>query len=398
MLTKEYIALENVYGANNYNPLPVVLGRGKGCKVWDVEGKEYLDFLAGYSALNFGHSHPRIVAAAHAQLDTLNVVSRAFRAVEWIKFAEKACKYFGAHKILPMNTGAEGVETAIKIVRKWGHTVKGVEDGKQEIIVFDGNFHGRTTTVISFSPNYQYYHGFGPLTPGFKMVKFGDTAAFRAAITPNTVATLAEFIQGEGGMRLPSYDAYWQEVKKECEKNNLIFIGDEVQTGMGRTGKLLAEEHFKMKADLTILGKSLGGGILPISAVLDRRGGIMDVLMPGDHGSTFGGNPLACAVASEAINTLEDEKLIHHSDILGTMMRNVLANRMLPHVVDIRGKGLTTGMELSIRARPICLKLLEKGIIAYYTKENILRLTPPLVITDEQLYQAIDAISAVLKE
>lgn len=396
---KDFIDIEIKYGANNYDPLPVVLEFGDGVYVWDIERHRYLDFLSAYSVQNFGHNHPRILAKVINHLNCLkiNVSSRAFRAKDWILFAEKICKFFDAKMVLPMNSGAEGVEVAIKIARKWGNIVKGIKDGQQKIIVCDGNFHGRTITIISFSPNKQYRNGFGPLTPGFISIPFGNIEAFKEVMnTKGVVAFLVEPIQGEGGMNVPSMD-YFKKIKDLCWKKNIILILDEIQTGMGRTGNNLAEEWFGIMADITILGKALGGGILPISVVLDRRGDIMSVLEPGDHGSTFGGNSLACAVGSESLDILKEENLAEKAKYLGQFMRDLLGKIKSPLIKEVRGLGLANGLELTIPARPVCELLMKHGILCYYTKKNILRLTPPLIIKKDQIEDSVNSINCVLK-
>lgn len=410
MNTQEYIDLENKYVANIYNPMPVVLERGRGVYVWDVEGRRYIDCLAGYSCLSLGHNHPRIIQVAREQMEKgISVVSRAFREKDLVLFAEKICKQFGAERVLPMNSGAEAVETAIKVARKWGMIEKKIPDGAQKIIVCDGNFHGRTTTIISFSPNENYKKGFGPLTPGFYSIPYNNPEALESVIEYHTgcdtVAFLVEPLQGEGGMRVPSQN-YFNFVRELCDKYNILLILDEVQTGLGRTGSMLAEEHSGIKADITLLGKALGGGILPISVVLDRKGGILDVLQPGDHGSTFGGNPLACKVAMETLDIIEEENLVKNSFERGLQMREGLnriwaKNRLIK---DVRGLGLMTGVELTIPARPICEKLMKYGVLCYYTsqnhsqalKQNILRLTPPLIITKEEVEWVVEAVDRCL--
>lgn len=394
--TKKYIEIEDMYGANIYNPLPVVLDRGLGSTVWDIEGNKYIDFLSGYSALSLGHSHPDIIETTIRQLKTLNLTSRAFRTKVWTDFSEKICNYFGAKRVLPMNSGAEAVETAIKVARKWGHVVKSIPDGQQKIIVFEGNFHGRTTTVISFSSNHNFQHGFGPLTPGFVSVPFGDIKkVVKELLDPYVCAVLAEPIQGEGGMRVPP-PGFLEELKDVCKQTDTLLIMDEIQTGLGRTGYELASTGFQVKPDLVLLGKALGGGIMPISAVMDMRGDILAVLNPGDHGSTFGGNPLAAAIASTTLDIIRRDNLCTKAFVDGSLMRKSIASVRSPIVKEIRGRGLMTGVELTVQARPICLKLMELGVLCYYTKEKILRLTPPLVITEEELLFSLDKIKEVL--
>lgn len=394
--TNKYIEIEEMYGANIYAPLPVVLEWGVGSSVWDIEGKKYIDFLSGYSALSLGHSHPEIVETAIQQLQTLNLTSRAFRTKAWTDFAEKICNYFGAKKVLPMNSGAEAVETSIKVARKWGHVIKNIPDGDQQIIVFNGNFHGRTTTVISFSSNYNYQHGFGPLTSGFISVPFGDIEAVKHELRRNVCAVLVEPIQGEGGMRVPP-DGFLEELEIRCYQSNTLLIADEIQTGLGRTGYALASQGYHVRPDLVLLGKALGGGILPISVVMDMRGDILTVLNPGDHGSTFGGNPLAAAIASTTLDIIHRDNLCSRSLTNGIIMQNFIKDINSPIVKEIRGRGLMIGVELTVKARPVCLELMELGVLCYYTKENILRLTPPLVITEAELFFTLNKIKEVLK-
>lgn len=409
MNTKDYIDLETKYVANIYNPMPVVLERGRGVYVWDVEGNRYIDCLAGYSSLSLGHNHPQIIEVMVDQMKRgISVVSRVFRERDFILFAEKICKQFGAERVLPMNSGAEAVETAIKVARKWGMVKKGIQDGQQKIIVCDGNFHGRTTTVISFSPNENYRKGFGPLTPGFIRIPYNDVGRLETLLSEyqNVVAFLVEPVQGEGGMRVPLiYPNYFKEVRELCTKYNVLFILDEIQTGLGRTGYLLAEEWWDVTADITLLGKALGGGMLPISVVLDRKGGILEVLQPGDHGSTFGGNPLASRVAMETLDIISEENLCLNSRRMGSSMREQIIAIDSPLIKEVRGLGLMTGVELNVPARPICEKLMEQEVLCYYTsqrhneplKQNILRLTPPLIITEEEVNKVVDAISEVLR-
>jgi len=389
--------LEDQYGAHNYKPLDVVLTRGKGVWVWDVDGNKYLDCLAAYSAVNQGHCHPKIMQAMVKQAEKLTLTSRAFRNDQLGPFYKELCELTNSHKVLPMNSGAEAVETAIKTVRKWGYTVKGVPQDKAEIIVCDNNFHGRTISIVSFSTDENARAGFGPFTPGFKCVPFGDAAAFEAAITENTVAFLVEPIQGEAGVMIPP-DGYLKKAREICDRHNVVLILDEIQTGLGRTGKLLTEEYEGIEADLTIIGKALSGGFYPVSAVLSNTE-VMDVLQPGEHGSTFGGNPLACAVARAALKVLFDENLIENSYEQGKYFLDELKKISHPHIKEVRGRGLMLAIEFYPEvggARAYCDKLKEQGILAKDTHENIVRFAPPLVIKREEVDQILDAINKVL--
>lgn len=391
------IELEGQYGAHNYKPLPVVLTRGEGAYVWDVDGKRYLDMMSAYSAISHGHCHPRLVAALTEQAQRLAVPSRAFHSDKLGLFLQKLCQLTGQERVLVMNSGAEAVETAIKAARKWAYTVKGVAADQAEIIACEGNFHGRTTTIVSMSSEKQYKSGFGPLTPGFKLVPYGDAAALEAAITANTAAFIVEPIQGEAGIVIPPA-GYLKKCAEICRNHNVLFIADEIQTGLGRTGKLLACEHEGVKPDGLTMGKALGGGLLPVSAFLAKKE-VMDVFTPGDHGSTFGGSPLAAAVGLEALNVLVDEKLIEHSAVLGDYLFTQLKTIKSPLVTDVRGKGLFIGLAIDPRkapARAICMKLLDLGILSKETHETVVRLAPPLVITKEQINDAIEKIKSVL--
>ncbi|MEE4253544.1 MAG: ornithine--oxo-acid transaminase [Desulfuromusa sp.] len=397
MQQNEYIGLEDQYGAHNYKPLDVVLTRGKGVWVWDVDGNKYLDCLAAYSAVNQGHCHPKIMQAMVQQAEKLTLTSRAFRNDQLGPFYKELCELTNSHKVLPMNSGAEAVETAIKTVRKWGYTVKGVPEDKAEIIVCENNFHGRTISIVSFSTDENARAGFGPFTPGFKCVPFGDADAFEAAITENTVAFLVEPIQGEAGVMIPP-EGYLKKAREICDRHNVVLILDEIQTGLGRTGKLLTEEYEGIEADLTIIGKALSGGFYPVSAVLSNTE-VMDVLQPGEHGSTFGGNPLACAVARTALQVLFDEKLIENSYEQGKYFLNELKNISHPHIKEVRGRGLMLAIEFYPEvggARAYCNKLKEQGVLAKDTHENIVRFAPPLVIKREEVDLVLDAIKAVL--
>lgn len=399
MRTQEFIDLENQFGAHNYKPLDVVLCRGEGIWVWDVEGKKYLDCLAAYSAVNQGHCHPRILKALNEQAEQLTLVSRAFRTDQLGPFYKEICDLTRSHTVLPMNSGAEAVESAIKAVRKWGYEVKQVPDGQAEIIVCANNFHGRTLTLVGFSTEEQYKQGYAPFTPGFKIIPFGDSEALEKAITPNTVGFLVEPIQGEGGVIVPP-TGFLQEARRICDANNVILILDEIQTGLGRTGKLFAEEHEGIEADLTIIGKALSGGFYPISAVLSNKE-VLGVFKPGDHGSTFGGNPLACAVARAALKVLTEEKLIENSAEQGTYFMEQLQSIQSPHIKEIRGRGLMIGIELHPQAggaRRFCEALQTKGLLCKETHEHVLRIAPPLIIQKPEVDWALERISDTLSQ
>jgi len=395
--TADYIALEDAYGATNYRPLDVVLTRGAGVFVWDVEGRRYLDCLSSYSAANQGHCHPKILAALTEQAQRLTITSRAFRNDQLGLFYEELCALTHSHKMLPMNSGTEAVETALKIARKWGYEVKGVEQGAAEIVVARENFHGRTLAIVGFSSDPHTRHNFGPFAPGFKAVPFGDAAALAAAITENTVAVLLEPIQGEAGVIIPP-PGYLQQVRALCDASRTILILDEIQTGFGRTGKLLAEEHDGVVADLTLVGKALSGGFYPVSAVLSNRE-VMDVLKPGEHGSTFGGNPLACAVARAAIRVLIEEDMIANAAHQGEYLLSCLKAIASPQVKEVRGRGLMIAVELHAEAggaRRYAEALMARGILVKETHGNILRIMPPLVITRDQIDEALPQFEAVL--
>lgn len=391
---KELIELENSYGAHNYKPLDVVIERAEGCWVYDVEGKRYLDCLAAYSAVNQGHCHPKILASLIEQARKVTLTSRAFRNAQLPLFYKDLHELTGMEMALPMNSGAEAVETAVKAARKWGYTKKGIPDGKAEIIVCAGNFHGRTVTVISFSSDEQYRSGFGPLTPGFRIVPFGDAKALREAITPNTCAFLCEPIQGEAGIVIPP-DGYLREAAGICRENRVLFMLDEIQSGLGRTGKLFAYIHEGVQPDVLIVGKALGGGFYPVSAVLASKE-ILGVFGPGDHGSTFGGNPLACAVARTALQVLKEEKLVERSEELGGYFLAKLRNLRSPVVKEIRGRGLWIGIELHTEARKYCEALKEEGVLCKETHDNIIRVAPPLVIRREEIDWAVERFEKVL--
>ncbi len=397
-MTNLNIEREKIYCAHNYSPLPVVLVRGQGVYVWDDAGKRYLDMMSAYSAVNHGHCHPKLIAALQAQANTLNIVSRAFYTDKLGLFLERVCQLTGFEKALPMNTGVEAVETAIKAARKWAYLIKEVKPEMAEIIVCEGNFHGRTTTAISMSTEQQYRDKFSPYTPGFKAIPYANAAALEQAITPYTAAFLVEPIQGEGGIRVPP-SGYLKKCEEICKQHNVLMICDEIQTGLGRTGKLLAIQHEDVYPDGILLGKALGGGMLPVSLFLSRRE-VMDVFTPGDHGSTFGGNPLAAAVGITALNVLIDENLIGKAADLGEYFQAELKKIASPLIKEVRGKGLLIGVEIDpiYPAQKICMKLLEHGILTKETHKTIIRLSPPLVITKEQIDTAISALKNVLAE
>ena len=398
MNQQHYIQLEEEFGAHNYKPLDVVLTRGEGLWVWDVEGNKYMDCLSAYSAVNQGHCHPKIVQTMIEQAQKLTLTSRAFRNDQLGPLYKELCELTRSHKVLPMNSGAEAVETVIKAVRKWGYKVKGVPHDKAEIIVCENNFHGRTIAIIGFSTESQYRDGFGPFPQGFKTVPFGNAAAIEQAITPHTVGVLLEPIQGEAGVIIPPF-GFLKDVKAICEKNDIVLILDEIQTGLGRTGKLLAEEHEDIEADVTLIGKALSGGFYPISAVLSNKE-VLGVFMPGDHGSTFGGNPLACAVARTALKVLVEENMIENSRVMGEYFLSQLKTIQSPFIKEIRGKGLLIGVELLPKAggaRRFCEDLKTKGLLCKETHENVIRFAPPLVITKEEIDWAMDRIESILR-
>lgn len=393
----EFMALEETHGAHNYHPLPIVIARARGSWVQDTEGRRYLDMLSSYSALNQGHRHPHIIAALKAQADRLTLTSRAFFNDQLGPFLAKLCDMTGLSAALPMNTGAEAVETAIKAARKWAYTVKGVPADAAEIITAAGNFHGRTTTIVGFSSEDQYHAGFGPFAPGFKDVPFGDVEALEAAITANTAAVLLEPIQAEGGIIMPP-EGYLARVRALCTEHNVLLILDEIQTGLARTGKMFAFEHAGIRPDAITLGKALGGGVLPVSAFVADRA-VMDVFRPGDHGSTFGGNPLAAAVAIAALEVIEDEGLVERAAERGLDFMERLRAIDSPHVKDVRGAGLLIGVEIrrsSGPARPFCEALLDKGVLAKETHEQVIRFAPPLNIDPMDLDWAMSRIEDVL--
>jgi ornithine--oxo-acid transaminase len=390
----ELIELEEQYGAHNYNPLDVVLRKAEGCWVEDVDGKRYLDLLSSYSAVNQGHCNPAILQTVIEQAHRVTLTSRAFRNDQLPLFLKDVAELTGLDKVLPMNTGAEAVETAIKIARKWGYVEKGIPAGRAEIIACENNFHGRTTTVISFSSEPQYREGFGPFTPGFKLIPFGDAGALREAITDNTCAFLVEPIQAEAGILLPP-DGYLREAADICKAKDVLFIADEIQTGLGRTGKMFGVDHDGVKPDMMTLGKALSGGFYPVSAVAARDEVIL-VLKPGDHGSTFGGNPLAAAIARTALRVLKDEGLVQRSAELGSYLMERLRKIKSPHVKEIRGRGLLVGIELDGPARPYCEALKEQGVLCKETHDKVLRIAPPLVIQPSDIDWGLERIQRVL--
>lgn len=398
MRSQNFIQLEHDFGAHNYLPIPVVIEKGEGVWLWDVEGKRYLDMMSAYSAVSHGHRHPRIMKAIEEQMKKCCVVSRAYHTDQLGPFCKKLCDMSGFDKVLPMNTGAEAVETAIKGARKWGYDVKGIPDGQAEIIVAGQNFHGRTTTIVSFSSEKTYKHGFEPLTPGFKEIPFGNSDALEAAITPNTCAFLVEPIQGEAGIIVPP-EGWLKKIRDICTKHNVLLIMDEVQSGLGRSGALFAFQHENIQPDGLILGKALGGGALPISAFLATND-VMQVFTPGTHGSTFGGNPLAVAAAMEALQVLLDEKLTEKSAELGTYLTQRLKELNSPLIKNVRGKGLWIGVEIDstkARARKVCEKMAELGVLSKETHETVVRLAPPLTITKEELDHGIELFAQALK-
>lgn len=397
--SSDYISREKKYLATNYKPLPVVLNRGEGVWVWDVEGNKYLDFLSAYSAVSGGHHNQRIIKAMNDQLNKIDVPSRAFYTDILGEYAEKLCAFTGMDKMLPMNTGAEAVETAIKAARRWGYRVKGIEKDKARIIVCDGNFHGRTTTIISFSSDVDYRSDFGPLTPGFDLIPYGDIAALEKMITPETCAFFIEPIQAEVGIKVPS-KGYLREAQALCKKHNVLFILDEIQTGMARTGKNFCYQHEIDKPDGLTLGKALGGGIYPVSAFL-ARAEVMDVFNPGSHGSTFGGNPVAAAIGLEAIKQIEDEKFAERSAELGDYLRNKLSAIQSPLIKEVRGMGLLVGLEIDpayAMARAVCEALMKRGMLCKETHDTVVRFAPPLIISKQEIDWAVEQVEFVLKE
>jgi len=398
MGSQQSIDLCEKYGAHNYHPLPMVIQKGEGVWVWDPEGVKYMDMLSAYSALNQGHCHPRIIQALKDQLEKVTLTSRAFYTDNMGPFLEKVTRICGMEMALPMNTGAEAVETAVKMARKWGYQKTGVAADRAEIIVFKNNFHGRTTTIVGFSSDESYREGFGPFAPGFRILEFGNIGELEAAIGKNTVAVLMEPIQGEGGILIPP-DGYLEETRALCDKHNILFMFDEIQTGLGRTGKMFAHQYENVKPDVLILGKALGGGVIPVSMVVSSRE-VMEVFRPGDHGSTFGGFPLACAVGIAALDVLVDDNLAARAMELGEYFMDKLRGMNSPHVKEIRGRGLLIAMEIKAEsgvARPFCERLKEEGLLCKETHESVVRFAPPLVITKEELDWALEKIVRVMK-
>jgi ornithine--oxo-acid transaminase len=397
MQAKDYIALEDEFGAHNYHPLDVVIERGEGVWVWDVDGNRYLDCLSAYSALNHGHRHPAVVAALVAQAQKITLTSRAFRNSQLGPFYQALSAFSGYEMALPMNTGAEAVETALKLARKWGYTVKGIAPGQAEIITFSGNFHGRTISIISFSTEPLYREAFGPFTPGFVTVPYGDAAALAQAITPNTAAVLIEPIQGEAGVIVPPA-GYLRAVADLCRKHNVLLIADEIQTGLGRTGRRFASDHEGVRPDAVILGKALGGGVYPVSAVVADRA-LLGLFRPGEHGSTFGGNPLAAAAGRAALEVLQNDGLIENAARVGEYFQERLAEIPSRHVKEVRGRGLLIGVELKPEAggaRRFCEGLQQRGVLCKETHDNVIRFAPPLIIDQAAIDWALEPITEVL--
>jgi len=398
MNTQEYLNQVDKYSAHNYHPLPIILSRGEGVWVWDIEGNKYLDCLAAYSAVNQGHRHPAILDAARQQLDRLTLTSRAFHNDQMGPFLQELCEFAGYERALPMNAGAEAVETAIKAVRRWGYRVKGIPDDQAEIIVCENNFHGRTTTVVSFSSEPSYKADFGPLTPGFKIIPYGDAEALEKAITPNTAAFMVEPLQGEGGVVVPS-DGYMECCAAVCKQNNVLLVADEIQTGLGRTGKKFCSDWDGVRPDVMVVGKALSGGFYPVSAMLSDSE-VMDVFKPGDHGSTFGGNPLGAAMARAALRVLTEENLADRALELGNWFMGRLRDMNSPHVREVRGRGLMIGVVVkdeSGPARPFCEGLMERGILAKETHEQVIRFAPPLVVERDDLEWTLGHVAEVLQ-
>lgn len=397
MNTKSFVELEERYSARNYHPLDVVINRAEGVWVYDVEGNRYLDCLSAYSAVNQGHRHPRIMKALVEQAGKVTLTSRAFRNDQFGLFCKELCELTGYEMTLLMNSGAEAVETAVKTARKWGYVKKGIEKDKAEIIVCEDNFHGRTTTIISFSSEPQYREDFGPYTPGFKLIPYGDADALRKAITPNTAGFLVEPIQGESGVKFPP-EGYLKRAAEICKENNVLFITDEIQSGLGRAGTMFAADYEGVHSDMVIIGKALGGGFYPISGVLASRE-ILGVYRPGDHGSTFGGNPLACAVAREALKVIVEERLVEKSAELGKYFLNKVREIPSRYIKQVRGRGLFIGIDLKPEAggaRKFCEALKGRGMLCKETHEHVIRLAPPLVISQEEIDWACDQLRAVL--
>ncbi|MGB9157827.1 MAG: ornithine--oxo-acid transaminase [Candidatus Sulfotelmatobacter sp.] len=394
--TQDYVELENHYGAHNYHPLDVVIERAEGVWVYDVEGKRYLDCLAAYSAVNQGHCHPKILQTLEEQARKVTLTSRAFRNEQLPLLCKELHELTGFDMVLPMNSGAEAVETAIKTARKWGYKVKGIPRDQAEIIVCANNFHGRTVTIVSFSTDEQYRDGFGPFTPGFKVIPFGDARALREAITPNTCAFLVEPIQGEAGIVIPP-EGFLREAAEICRKNNVLLMADEIQSGLGRTGKLFAYMHERITPDVLIVGKALAGGFYPVSAVLASRE-ILGVYKPGDHGSTFGGNPMGCAIARTALRVLIEERMVERSAELGAYFLTLLQTLRSSDLKEVRGKGLWIGIELRSPARPYCEALKEEGILCKETHDRVIRIAPPLIIRRQEIDWAFEQIARVIQK
>lgn len=398
MNNQEWIQLENERCAHNYHPLPVVLTKGEGAWVWDIEGKKYLDMMSAYSAISLGHSHPKLVAVLKEQAERLCVVSRAFHADTLYPFLEKLCTLCHMDMALPMNSGAEAVETALKAARRYGYEKKGIEDHKAQIIVANNNFHGRTISIISFSTEKEYQKHFGPFTPGFVSIPFGDSEALKKAINKNTCAFLVEPIQGESGIQIPP-KGWLKACEQICKENNVLLIVDEIQSGLGRTGKMFAFEHENVKPDGIILGKALGGGLLPVSAFLANKN-VMDVFVPGSHGSTFGGNPLAARIGSAVLDVLKEEKIVERSHQLGDVLLKSLQAIKHPLIKSVRGRGLWVGVEMDtskIPARRVCQRMMELGVLAKETHETVIRFAPPLIIEEQDLHFAVEQFTQSLK-
>lgn len=401
MTAREYMEKESNFGAHNYHPLPVVLERGEGVYVWDTDGKRYYDFLSAYSAVNQGHCHPKIVNALIEQAQKLTLTSRAFYSNNLGKYEEYVTKYFGYDKVLPMNTGAEADETALKLVRRWGYDIKGIPENEAKIIVCDGNFHGRTITIISMSTDPDSYKGFGPYTPGFIVIPYNDTEALAKELKdPNVCAFLVEPIQGEAGVYVPE-DGFLKKAFDLCKAHNVLFVADEVQTGIARTGKLLAVDHEGVRPDVLILGKAISGGVMPVSAVL-ADDEIMLCIKPGEHGSTFGGNPMACEVAMAALDVIKEEKLAENAEAMGKIFREELQTVKSEMIELVRGKGLLNAVVIKPKngktAWDVCLRLRDNGLLAKPTHGHIIRFAPPLVINEEQIREAIDIIKKTMAE
>ncbi len=392
--TETIIEHEDAWGAHNYHPLDLVIASARGAWVTDVDGKRYLDCLSAYSAVNQGHCHPRLLAAFTEQASRVTLTSRAFRNEQLGAFCEELATLCGMEMVLPMNTGAEAVETAIKAARRWGYTKKGIPDGQATIIAFDGNFHGRTTTIVGFSSEPAYRAHFGPFAPGFTLVPFGDIDAVHAAMTDNTCAVLFEPIQCEAGVMMPP-EGFLRELSALCAERNVLLVADEIQTGLGRTGRMFACDHENVTPDMYILGKALSGGFYPVSAVVSRRD-VLDVFGPGSHGSTFGGNPLGCAVAREAMSVIREERLVERSAELGAWLLDAVKTIRDDRIAAVRGRGLMVAIELNVPARPFCEALKERGVLCKETHDFVIRLSPPLVVEQEDLAWAVEQIRAVL--